>query len=255
LVVGYRTRIATGLSFLLVTSLDIRNVLVLSYADTLFSLLLFWALFLPLGERWSIDAARRDRPPKSGIASLASALILLQVVLAYFVNAVHKSGNELWTSGEAMLLVLSLEDMTYLLGPWLRAAPSFLEFGGLAWYYLLWFSPFLLVLVGRSRALYVAALFVGHLLLAVTVRIGAFPFVSIAGLMLFIQAPTWTDARKAVAAIGRRWSVPVSPGDRLPVACRSLGRRLEGVLPRFPSPTLPDRLWGPRRYCCWHSYS
>lgn len=51
LLVGYKTRLATASSFLFVISLDHHNPLVLSYADTLFRMLLFWALFLPLGER------------------------------------------------------------------------------------------------------------------------------------------------------------------------------------------------------------
>ena len=64
LIVGYKTRVATVLSFLFVVSLDHHNPFVLSYADTLFRLLLFWAIFLPLGERWSIDAAHRTRAPR-----------------------------------------------------------------------------------------------------------------------------------------------------------------------------------------------
>ncbi|RQG95089.1 HTTM domain-containing protein [Natrarchaeobius chitinivorans] len=195
LIVGYKTRIATVLSFLFVISLDYHNPLVTSYADILFRLLLFWAIFLPLGERWSIDAVHADREPRASIASAASALILFQMVYMYFHNGVHKMESELWTSGEATPQILGLDDMTFFLAEPIRQFPTLLQLGGLKWYYMLLFSWLLLLLVGRKRMLF-ALLFVGgHATFAVTVRIGAFPYVAWAGLLLFFQAQVWEDGK------------------------------------------------------------
>ncbi|SDK98736.1 HTTM domain-containing protein [Natronorubrum texcoconense] len=200
LIVGYKTRIATILSFLFVVSLDHHNPLVLSYADTLFRLLLFWAIFLPLGERWSVDAVHAGRDPRPSVAGVASALILCQMVYMYFLNWYHKSENELWTSGEATPLIMGLDDMTFLFVGYARQFPVLLELGSYMWYYMLMFSWLLLVLVGRKRMFLVALFAGGHASFILTVRIGAFPYVAMAGLLLFLQAQFWDDL-KAVAAL------------------------------------------------------
>ena len=206
LLVGYRTRIATVLSLVFVVSLDLRNPLVLSYADVLFWWLLFWAIFLPLDERWSIDAVHADRQPRDAVANPASALILLQMITMYVVNGYHKSQSELWTSGEAAILVLGLDDMTFLLADLVGSVPSLLQYGGLAWYYMLLFSWLLVLARGRTRTALVSLFMFAHLSFAVTVRIGAFAFVAIAGLCLFLQSSFWND----LEALSKRIGVPAA---------------------------------------------
>ncbi|MXV61543.1 HTTM domain-containing protein [Natronorubrum sp. JWXQ-INN-674] len=201
LIVGYKTRIATILSFLFVISLDHHNPFVLSYADTLFRLLLFWAIFLPLGERWSIDAVHADGKPRATIASIASALILGQMVYMYFLNWYHKSQDELWTGGDATPLIMGLDDMTYLFAGYARQLPALLELGTYLWYYMLMFSWLLLVLVGRKRMLLVALFVGGHASFILTVRIGAFPYVAMAGLLLFLQTQFWDDLESVAAML------------------------------------------------------
>lgn len=202
LVVGYRTRIAAVLSFLLVISLDHHNPLVLSHADVLFRLLLFWALFLPLGERWSVDAVHADREPRPYVASPASALILLQMVYMYVFNGYHKSYSELWTGGEATVLILGLDNTTYLLGDLMRTVPTLLQYGGLTWYYMLLFAWLLVVLQGRTRLLFVGMFMAGHASFILTVRIGAFGYVALAGLSLFLQAQFWEDGKALLRYAG-----------------------------------------------------
>ena len=199
LLIGYKTRAATVLSFLFVVSLDHHNPLVLSYADTLFRLLLFWGIFLPLGERWSVDAVHADRTPRVSVANIASALILLQMVFMYFVNGLHKSTSQQWTSGEATPLILGIDEITFLLGGFVRQFPTLLQYGGLTWYYMMLFSWLLLVLSGRARALLLSLYVGGHATFAVTVRIGAFPYVAMAGLSLFLPTRLWNDASRLLA--------------------------------------------------------
>ena len=198
LLVGYRTRLSTVLVAVFVVSLDLRNPLVLSYADTLFMWLLFWAMFLPLGERWSVDAVHADREPRERVGGLPSALILLQVVTVYFVNGLHKTGSEQWASGEAAIVVMGLDDMTFLAADLVASVPGVLQLGGRIWFYMLLGSWLLIVLRGRARTALVAGFVAVHLSFAVTVRIGAFAFVSIAGVMLFLQSSFWTDLQRVV---------------------------------------------------------
>ncbi|MES3517170.1 MAG: HTTM domain-containing protein [Natronomonas sp.] len=202
LIVGYRTRTVTALTFLFVVSLDHHNPFVLSYSDTLFRLLLFWALFLPLGERWSVDAVHTDREPRRSVAGLATFLALGQMVFMYFLNGVHKTESELWRSGEATPLIFGIDEMTFLLGEVLGAFPTLLTYGGLLWFYMLLGSWLLFVLRGRLRLLLVALFFGGHLAFALTVRIGAFAYVAMAGLVLFLQAPFWRDSHRLARCLG-----------------------------------------------------
>ncbi|RQH03332.1 HTTM domain-containing protein [Natrarchaeobius oligotrophus] len=201
LIVGYRTRVAIVLSFLLVVSLDHHNPLVLSFADTLFRMLLFWAIFLPLGERWSVDALHADAPPRPTVASLASAAILAQIVYMYVLNGYHKRESALWTGGEATPLIMGLDNTTFLLGDGMRNVPTLLQYGGMTWYYMMLFAWLLVLLRGNARTLFVAMFLAGHASFAITVRIGAFPYVAIAGLLLFLQTPVWDRLEALVRSV------------------------------------------------------
>lgn len=235
LLVGYRSRVAVVLSFLFVMSLDHYNPFVVSYADTLFRLLLFWAIFLPLGERWSIDALQAQRPPRAAIANVASGAILLQIVVMYFVNGLHKVPSPRWRSGMAGVYVFGIDEITFVLGDMLRAVPTLLQFGALVWVHLLILSPLLLVMLGWRRLMLVFLLFGGHASFALTVRIGAFPYVAMTGLLLFIPPIAWSEldvltdglAQRSgrLRAIGlglRRLGTPVAA--RLPAWRPDIGR-------------------------------
>ena len=60
LMVGFRTRFATVVSWLLLVSLHARNPFIVNAGDVLLRVVLFWSIFLPLGAVWSID--HRYRP-------------------------------------------------------------------------------------------------------------------------------------------------------------------------------------------------
>ncbi|THE65698.1 HTTM domain-containing protein [Salinadaptatus halalkaliphilus] len=215
LLLGYKTRIATILTFLFVISLDYHNPAVTSYADVLFRLLLFWAIFLPLGERWSIDAVHANREPRGSIAGVASALILFQIVYMYFHNGYHKLGVDIWESGEAAAMVMGLDDMTFLLAGTMRQFPTLLQIGGFTWFAMLILSWLLIVLIGRKRMLLAGMFMVAHASFAITVRIGAFAYVAIAGLVLFMQAQVWADGKTVLDYVGVDYRRLLERGDVL----------------------------------------
>jgi hypothetical protein len=62
LLIGYRSQLSAFLSWILLISLQDRNILVLSGADILLRIILFWSLFLPLGAAFSVDAKGKDTP-------------------------------------------------------------------------------------------------------------------------------------------------------------------------------------------------
>ena len=243
LAVGYYTRPMTLVALVLVVSLDARNPFVLSFADVLFATLLALAVLLPLGERWSIDAVTSDRPRRESIASVATALVLGQMVIMYVVNGYHKTTSELWRSGEAAVLVLGIDEITFLFGDALRAAPDLLRLGGLVWLAMLCLAWLLLVFRDRPRHLFVAALAIAHLSMALTVRIGAFSYVCLAGLLLFLQGSAWTDLGRAGRRIGLRFdaldSRLAAVRDRL-IGARDRFVAIGGRVPR-PTTTVPSR--------------
>ena len=248
LAVGYYTRPMTVVAFVLVVSLDARNPFVLSFADVLFATLLAIAVLLPLGERWSVDAVASDRPRRESIAGIATALLLCQMVVMYVVNGYHKTTSELWRSGEAAVLVLGIDEITFLFGDTLRRSPELLQLTGIVWVGMLCLAWLLLVFRGRARHLFVAAFAVAHLSMAVTVRIGAFSYVCLAGLLVFVQGSGWDDlgrigrwTRRRLAAVAttfRSSSVGLSPV-RLPsVRFLTVRGRLVALARRLPRPTV-----------------
>lgn len=203
LITGYKTRLMTVLGFLLVAAIDARNPYVLSYADLLFHLLFLWAIFLPLGERWSLDAARRDREPRHVIASVWSALVLGQLVFMYISNAYYKlTPNWTW-SGDVLPIMLSMDAISH---SWVGVLVEFttvfilLSYG---WVALMLFAPVLFFLRGHRRAVFALCFIAAHLMMAATLRIGAFPFVAITGLVLFIPPETWTTVCQRALQVQR----------------------------------------------------
>lgn len=229
LFIGWKSRLMLVLSFYFVISLDHHNPFVLSYADTLFRMLLFWAIFLPLGERWSVDALQRGRQPRRAVASLATAAIMVQMVFMYFVNGQNKWPSGWWHGGDAAIIVMGIDEMTFLLGDFMRNFPALLHMGGRMWFYLIVASPLLILLYGRARYPMWISLFGGHASFAITVRIGAFPYVAWLGLIAFLQPQFWRDAQRVTAALHL-------DGTTAWVADR--GRRAGDVL----ADTLPGRL-------------
>src|SRR6187551_2718199 len=83
--VGWHTRLATAVCWVLTVSLHNRNPLVLHSGDVIIRQMLFWSLFLPLGARWSIDARRpllRPAPPTTFV-NVGTAGFLVQLACIY----------------------------------------------------------------------------------------------------------------------------------------------------------------------------
>jgi hypothetical protein len=227
LILGYKTRIATIISFLFVISLDNHNPLVTSHADTIFRLLFFWAIFLPLGERWSIDAIHRGSEPRQVITNLASAAILFQMLYMYVVNGSLKTQSDAWTSGTATPIVFGLDDMTYFLANYLREYPTLLTYGGWLWFGMLITSPLLMILPGWPRTALAGMFMVVHASFGVTVRIGGFAWVAIAGVSLFLPSQFWDGLGRLVNRTGPFGQLL----QRASIAIERVGTGLAAVLP------------------------
>ncbi|QCS43522.1 HTTM domain-containing protein [Natrinema versiforme] len=227
LLAGYRTRLATIASWVLLVSLHARNPMILNGGDILLRMLLLWGIFLPLGERWSIDARRIDRDRQT-VSSVGTMAVLMQVLLMYVTNAIHKSRSDTWMAGNAVGEIFRADQFTVLLGNVIAEQALLMRAFTHLWMVLILLSPLLIVLTGYRRAAF-ASLFVGmHLGMFVTIQVGIFPLVAVAGLVLFYPPVVW-DATTAIAT-----RVGLTPRFRDGMT------RLQGAAPQFSLPLFPS---------------
>ena len=230
LAIGYRTRLASVGSFVLLASLVNRNPLVLQGGDVLLVVMAFWAMFLPLGMRWSVDAALdaalRDDPnapraasrPYAPHLSVATAAVILQTLYLYFFTALLKTGAPWRESFDAARNALGLRHFATPLGQWLsdfeaplRAATAyvlavefvapFLVLGALLWPVRRHFAAvFAATRLGGLALL--ASLHAGFLLL---LHIGLFPLIDFMSLTVLVPGLLWAWLA------GRRSAGPLAP--------------------------------------------
>lgn len=149
LILGYRTKLVTVVSWFLLISLHARNPMVLQGGDVIFRVVLFWMMFLPIGRVWSLDRIlnRTSKASEKTFFGTATVAYVVQIVLVYVFAGVLKTGAP-WYNGTAVYYALSVDQLTTHLGRIMRNWKQFdriATFGTL--YYeiygsVLYFSPF-----------------------------------------------------------------------------------------------------------------
>lgn len=95
LLIGFHTGTAALVSWILYSSLTLRNVWLSYIGDRYFHVLLFYSMFLPCGRRFSIDAAmKRTETTNATYHSVLVALFKLQVAWIYFDAGYGKALNQ-----------------------------------------------------------------------------------------------------------------------------------------------------------------
>ncbi len=204
LIAGYRTRIATIASWILLLSVQNRNTFILSGEDNLALLLVFWAMFLPLGARYSIDASldrsidRRD----DRYFSTATMALLLQGMSMYLFSALLKSDARWIPDGTAVYYALNLDYMVTPFGLWLRQFQPLLQ--GLTYYVfaleligpILIFSP---IFHRFLRPVLMVAFITMHIGFLACLEIGLFPIISIIMNLTFLPSGFWDRVETLLA--------------------------------------------------------
>ena len=118
---GFRTRLATLVSWLLLVSIHNRNPWILNGGDVYARVILFWMMFLPWGQIWSLDARRNQSDFRwwmgsltedgKGIRSVASFAVLLQVSLLYWFAALPKTHPSWIADNSAINIALHLDHL------------------------------------------------------------------------------------------------------------------------------------------------
>lgn len=203
LLLGWRTRAATALCWLLLSSLHARNPLILAGGDSVLRVFLFWGCFLPLGARLSLDARGRPRPPDR-LFTPATAVLLLQLALIYLDTAGSKLHPAWTTEGTALAMALSLDRLATPLGVAALAWPGLLRLGSLATVPLEALAGLLPFLPWRTRSVrngLVATMWAFHLGIALTMRVGLFSWSCMAAWLALLSPrgehpgdPEWRPA-------------------------------------------------------------
>ena len=195
LLVGCYTRVATIGSWILLASLYNRAPFSVNGGDTYLVVLLFWAMFLPLGRCWSVDAYRsRHRAcQEKTIFSAGTFAILIQIFLIYFCSGCYKI---FFHSDPGMLLegTLVWADYNRPIGHWLLHFPSLLWV--LSWTALAFelLAPWLLFSPWKTnpiRLWILAGFVVLHVGIELTLTVALFSYISLAALTLFLPAQFW----------------------------------------------------------------
>ncbi|MBL9135205.1 MAG: HTTM domain-containing protein [Verrucomicrobiales bacterium] len=205
LLVGFETRLATIGSWLMLLSLHHRVPPILSGADVLLRMLLFWGMFLPLGQVASLDRWRALKRGQAGevtdrpVVSIATVAMLLQMPLMYFLSAIFKT-NPVWMSGEVLAGALSHDFYVSRLGTYLLQFPGPLRLLTWATLVLEWVGPVLLFSpwrTGRLRTFFVGCFAALHVGIIVCLEVDLFSFVALTGLTLFLPSEIWRAKRFA----------------------------------------------------------
>ena len=199
LLVGYRTRLATVISWLLY-SIQIRSDLFtadvnVDLGNYLLALFLFWGIFLPLGANLSSDARRNNTSKPVRFLSIGSAAVLIQVFIIYFSAGVTKDMGEWVSEATALETVLGIPRFSTELGQSLIQFPAILAFLSVATITLEIIGTVLLFVPGRtlaSRRTIITTAFVGfHIGIALLMGIGIFPYVMMFVWLVFLPTSVW----------------------------------------------------------------
>lgn len=219
LALGWRTRLATFVSWLLLASLQQRNLMVLDGGDHLLRFLLFWGIFLPLGAWGSLDARRTGPPPRAIVCSPASAALLLQVAGMFFITGLLKTGPE-WSDGTAISYAIARKWWILPFGTWILAHPPLPQLltptvrGVEMLAPLLLFSPFATAPLRGLGILMLWGLLAG---LGFGLWLNLFPFIAGTGLLPFAPPVAWDWLALRLRPLVVRTG-PASPGGARRVA-------------------------------------
>lgn len=234
-IVGYKTRIVQVIATVYVASMNGRVLLIENGGYVVHNLLMLWTAFLPLGDRFSVDALlssfkhQRENTDEdlndrtTDVArwrlkphvTLVSLVILLQLCAIYAFNVVHKTGAA-WHNGTAVHFVLYVDRMV---NPLIGAARDYVpDFGIIiltksvmgmeAGMSLALLSPLARVWARRIAILFVNLLHIGF---GSTFVLGPFAWALSCFSMLLFSTEDWELGERTMKRAYRRRTVRYDP--------------------------------------------
>jgi hypothetical protein len=222
LAIGWRTRIMHVLAALLLVSINSRNIMLENGGWVVLTLLTVWSMFLPLGRRFSVDAVRaslrarrettpsalndREDPPRetTPVVSFAVAALILQWIVIYYFNVVHKTGHE-WRDGTAVYYFFQQDRMVTAFGGWLRELLPVVAFKVMTFSALAMESSIAILLASPFRAPLFRMIAWGlccalHLSIDSVVQLGPFSWAMVTMFWALIPTEAWEKLGPKLAA-------------------------------------------------------
>jgi hypothetical protein len=221
MMVGYRVRFNTFLTWYMTTSLVIRNEELTTSGDQLLCIVLFWSMFVPMGDFYSVDVAVNRSRTLTGkkprcnasytICNSGSFAMLVQVTVLYVTASLLKGQTPLWQSGIALHHVLNMRFYTLPPANWLRVCltEQLTYIATRAVLLTQLFVPVLLwlpvrALHGKCRLIAVVTLGLMHASIAVILNLHFFVLVDLAFLAAFLPPSAWHLISAAITPLCRR---------------------------------------------------
>ena len=208
LLFGYKTRITTILSYIMLVSLNNRNPIIIDGSDIHLQVILFWGIFLPWNARYSIDFVNSKilRSLPNRVFSFGILGYFLQICFIYVTTSIFKSGPEWTLNYSAIHYALSYDIYALPLAKVLLRFPQVLTILTffVKWYELfgtlLFFFPFYTSIV---RIIAISIFMLMHLGIGSTLLLGLFPFISIVSFFGLLPTLFWESLFKWLKGINK----------------------------------------------------
>ncbi len=194
LLVGYRTKVAAIVLWILTVSLHNRNMIINSAADDLLRVVLFWSIFLPLDRYWSWDKNKYPLPTLKQVITLWTIGFIAQQVFLYWVTAYMKLWPEWYVTHSAVYEILSLQTFRLPFGLILYTHPTVMRFLSGASMFAEFIGPLLLILPIFHTWARIGGMLtiIGlHFWIMTHISVGIFPWVSIVAMLAFLPSGFW----------------------------------------------------------------
>jgi hypothetical protein len=197
LLAGFKTKSVTILCWFLLCTTVVRDGLTVDSGDILLIQLLFWGMFLPLGQTYSLDSrffSIKSRPENSYHFSVATVGLYIQFALIYITTGMFKGQYYSWLEGTHLYITFSrfeyMTPLAFLIYPYYDLLTFLTKFTLILELFgpLLFFIPFYFFFF-RMMGIF---LFLGlHISILLLMNVGIFPIASIAGIIVFIPSGFW----------------------------------------------------------------
>ena len=215
-VLGAFTRSSTVILYVMMISIVNRNRLITNGDDLVFRMLMFHALFAPLGHELSLDRwwrVRRGLPQRTAPMIWPVRMLQINILMVYVVSTHNKIFDDIaWTNGMAIYWTMASDMWSRELIPWVSYKYGFL-FTRLGTYGSLLIEGLfpILVWVPRTRAYVILALVSLHVgIMCLVPNVAFFTMGMAASLTIFVPPES---LRSAISWFRERPWLP-SPSDR-----------------------------------------
>lgn len=252
LLLGFKTRLASFVNAILHIGIINRSLFLVYGGDSVLLIFLIWSVFLPLGEKYSLDScsARRDTKVESSHTSISCFGALIQFAAIYVMAALQKNGVT-WLDGSIIHYVLHQDRIVTNLGVWLREnAPwRFLQLSGylsLLFEYTIPIGLLSPICRPEMRRIAIVSVFLLHGGIALTINIAMFPYVMMACSLMFIHPADLDWIENFLSWVLKRFSSHIKVSEYGARADRFLSGKFECLL-GWPADVPDERFYNHSR--------